>query len=158
MAQCHANNDSGGRYPQLVELLEVARRRIGRDPRDRVFALLGMVSDADTSDLSPNYDLEMSAVFLKAARHFACLGDGTVGFLSEAGTMQQLPDLPSWAPNLTTKKVRDVLSRGRRARPVPQHAAGDTAAVVRPVIDQKILLLNGGIPVTIQELGCHLWT
>jgi hypothetical protein len=98
-----------GRFPLLVELLEVARRRMATDPRDRIFALRGMISDGDSDYIKPNYDLDTSEVFLKAARHFAFHGGHSLDFPAECGTLQQLSGLPSWMPKPDCQQGRRCL-------------------------------------------------
>jgi len=42
---------------------------ISTDPRDKVFAMLGMATDADSPELQPDYEVSPQTVFPRAAYH-----------------------------------------------------------------------------------------
>lgn len=54
------------------------------DPRDRLFALLGLASDGDDPSLIPNYVESIEIVFLRYSNRFVRHGDG-INLLYQAG-------------------------------------------------------------------------
>jgi hypothetical protein len=85
----------------LYRLLQAAcsyTRRIHRpeatDPRDTVYALLGLSSDAEERGIYPDYTKPCWQVFAKVSRIYMKLEDGP-GFLSLCYFPKQQPDLPS---------------------------------------------------------------
>jgi hypothetical protein len=84
----------------LIQLL--ARIRVGReagDPRDRIFALLGMAADAEALRIIPNYaDTNSCAdVYCNATR--AMIASGHVDILAFSQWIKTDPDVPSWVPD-----------------------------------------------------------
>jgi len=95
--------------PVLIEDL-MARfvRSQATDPRDKVFALLGLVSHALEESILPDYQKSASEVYTNMAKHLL-RRDFLVKAIPEAGigNPRKLPDLPSWvldwSAQLTTR-------------------------------------------------------
>ncbi|KIW71088.1 hypothetical protein PV04_03296 [Phialophora macrospora] len=109
-----------GRKPSLVELLGMTAYRRASDPRDRIYALLGIADKPPLVDLEPDYSLDVAELYVKTAQ--ACIAStnslGILGFagLAERGALdgddagaeeEMAPSsyldvearLPSWVPN-----------------------------------------------------------
>jgi len=84
----------------LIDLL--SRNRVGReatDPRDRIFALLGIAADAEALRIIPNYaDTNSCAVVYCNAAH-ALIASGHVDILAFSQWSKKDPTMPSWAPD-----------------------------------------------------------
>ena len=83
----------------LITKLELSQFHLSTDPRDRIYALLGLASDGesyiDAVTYSPNWKYE--AVFKKFARMFIDRGHG-MRLLYQAGTSSDWLKSPSWVP------------------------------------------------------------
>ena len=83
----------------LITKLEFSKFQMSTDPRDRVYALLGLASDGksyiDAVTYSPDWKYE--AVFKKFAKMFVENGHG-MKLLYQAGTCSDWLKLPSWVP------------------------------------------------------------
>jgi hypothetical protein len=81
----------------LIRLL--AKIRIGRaatDPRDRIYALLGMAADAKRLDIVPDYDEKNSCIGLYRKTARAIIASGQVDLLSFSQTNKVKDGVPSW--------------------------------------------------------------
>ena len=82
----------------LLEVLEIARQSSSTDPRDKVYALLNLCSDATSALIQPDYNLDTSEVFTKVACALIRAGQGP-RLLLNAGVLDQTSSLPSWVPD-----------------------------------------------------------
>ncbi|MCJ1254925.1 hypothetical protein MMC24_002741 [Lignoscripta atroalba] len=87
----------------LLSLLERSRATLATDPKDKLYSLLGLVSDevrqAIRVDYSPSYSVTQT--FTDVARYLA----GTpyaLSLLEHAGISRNISNLPSWVPDWTT--------------------------------------------------------
>ncbi len=89
----------------LGKLLEKFREFKATDPRDRVYALLGLMGDDIPQSLTPRYgpDVTVQQVFLNATRYVLREPDHGLFVLAFAGTgyAGRLGGLPSWVPDWT---------------------------------------------------------
>jgi hypothetical protein len=67
------------------------------DPRDTIFALLGLSSDSSTLGINVNYDLTPQTCFIQASK--ALLRQGHLRLLWLASLSKVVQDLPSWVPD-----------------------------------------------------------
>ena len=83
----------------LITKLESSRHHMSTDPRDKIYALLGLASDGkdymDGLTYSPDWKYE--AVFKNFAKMFIERGHG-MSLLYQAGTCSDWLRLPSWVP------------------------------------------------------------
>ena len=121
-------------YPQcrsLIELLSSFRKCICSDPRDKVYALLGLANDQGAHQMvSVDYSKSVEAVYLECAEFLVRNGDG-VEMLIHAGILQGCNDtrndtgvdlsLPSWVPNWSREMFTTINMWGE-----PYRAAGET--------------------------------
>lgn len=91
----------------LLELLFLTRGFQATDPRDKLFALIGLAGDVLSSDweITPNYDLSVVEVYHRFAlwhltrkRQFEVF---SFGRNQNVPLSSQLEALPSWVPDLT---------------------------------------------------------
>ncbi|RYP30073.1 hypothetical protein DL767_006424 [Monosporascus sp. MG133] len=84
---------------QLLRLLDLARDFMAADPRDKVYAILGLIIDADTYNLDVDYDVSVEELYTRVALQIA-VRHGWAAVLRRAGTEQRrLERLPSWVPD-----------------------------------------------------------
>ena len=83
----------------LIELLMRMRFFKATDPRDKVYAVLPLVSDRDkvAKRLKPDYTLSVEAVYTKLAVE-AIRGDGSLHIIGTAG-MRRKVAVPTWVPD-----------------------------------------------------------
>lgn len=99
---------------ELPDLLRLGRRCQSEDPRDRVFALLGLVVDAEAESLLADYERSTPEIFTWIARYLANTGTaadvlGNLTVCNYSPGSQRLPEfrnqlhwqLPSWVPDWT---------------------------------------------------------
>jgi hypothetical protein len=103
------------------DLLDFARAKVCSDPRDRVFAMLGMAGKGFQDRIQIAYSKESAKDAIQTYIHCAkaCIEEGMPMILELVGRRQRIPDLPSWCPNLDvyTEKAYGQMFR-------PWHRAG----------------------------------
>lgn len=88
------------RLPLRLLLFET-RDRECKNPRDKVYALLGLMFEASNVLIQPDYMLAIEQVYANTAR-FITAADSSLDFICEHEPQDLLPGLPSWAPDLRT--------------------------------------------------------
>jgi hypothetical protein len=85
--------------PTLWELLLAFKACSGQatDPRDHVFALLGLAGDAGKLGLRPDYSLSVADCYTQVAKAFIC--DGCMRLLWLCEYQDSELHLPSWVPD-----------------------------------------------------------
>ena len=122
------------------------------EPRDRIFALLGVAKDAIELGLRPDYEKPIEDVYTQAAG--AWLTHGCIEILTFCQFPKLGVDLPSWVPDW----------RGPVRRPCGEYkeiskfaAAGDSVQLGQlDGLDHTIIRIQGIRVDTIQSIG-HLW-
>ncbi|KAI1079009.1 heterokaryon incompatibility protein-domain-containing protein [Whalleya microplaca] len=101
----------------LLELLFLTRNFQASDPRDKLFALIGLANDVHSSDweVLPNYSLAVLEVYHRFALWYITRRRNielfSFGVDRDAPPLAGLDTLPSWVPDLT---------RSDMARPFPK--------------------------------------
>ena len=89
--------ESTGHYSSKLSTLLIERRAcLATDPRDKVFAILGLAHDA--APLRPDYSQSIQEVYVKAAEHILSY-DKNIKLLSEVKGLRLDSGLPSWVPD-----------------------------------------------------------
>ena len=88
----------GREFSDLEQLLPHGRTCQATDPRDRVFAFLGL-ADPQMYGLAPDYRLPLRQVMIDAAKAVMS-ATSKLGLLAAAQNPSRQNGLPSWAPNL----------------------------------------------------------
>ncbi|KAI0412591.1 HET-domain-containing protein [Xylaria grammica] len=84
---------------RLIDLLDISRGCKANDPRDKVYAILGLVIDRDSRGLAADYSLCVKDLYVKVALHLA-LQHGWDNVFRRAGVEHRsIHTLPSWAPD-----------------------------------------------------------
>jgi hypothetical protein len=88
--------NSGLRQP-LRELIRECRYRRATDPRDKIYALLGLMGDSKNNLLQPDYTKPVAEVYAHATQHFIIQSES----LDPICGWQTLgrDELPSWVPD-----------------------------------------------------------
>lgn len=86
----------------LLDLLLLARQCQASDPRDKVFAILGLLPSGRIDDIEADYTLTTEQVYTRVALHLAKTR-GWKSVLTHAGLLGResslLTELPSWVPD-----------------------------------------------------------
>jgi hypothetical protein len=99
----------GGRM-RLTDLLEQFRFWKATDPRDKVYALIGLSTGAGR-DFPIDYTKSVTRVYMDLVIHLISL-DKNLDILSHSSVSRTLGDLPLWAPDWSSGK-NDSLPPGR---------------------------------------------
>lgn len=81
---------------KLVDLLPLLQTALVSDPRDYVFALLGLSHDLELPDLKIEHSMPVEVIYIQVANALVRQGDGYKMLLSADG---QKLKLPSWVPD-----------------------------------------------------------
>ncbi|KAK1830339.1 heterokaryon incompatibility protein-domain-containing protein [Podospora conica] len=99
----------GGGLP-LDVLLERHRDTEATDPRDKIYAFLGLASDAaqdgesGLDGLQVDYRAPVALVYTRTARYLCSLhGDLRILRLRESNSERRVPGLPSWVPDFSAR-------------------------------------------------------
>ncbi|KAJ2898048.1 HET-domain-containing protein [Zalerion maritima] len=145
-----------GEHFDLEFQLAHARTFRATDPRDRVFALLGIVTDEDRAAVRPDYAADAAALYVAVAWYFV-RSTGCLGILEHAGCFGRNIDLlPSWAPDWSITLPENYMSlvdvcHGAYWLDVEKHAL-----VATDVGDDKRLCVDGVRIDLVDAVGCVL--
>ena len=99
-----------GKKLDLEMLLDTARSFSATDPRDKIFALLGMAKEVGEDQdmatlLQPDYSKSVQQVFTEVTGASLTRGDLVLLSSVERQNMRQITGLPSWVPDFTAVSV-----------------------------------------------------
>ncbi|KAK3340003.1 heterokaryon incompatibility protein-domain-containing protein [Lasiosphaeria hispida] len=143
----------------LLELLTRCRFRQASDPRDKVYALLGLEDgeDQDTQvsalGIEPDYRRSETEVYCHTARHLL-LHSADLNMLG-ASTATTNQTLPSWVPDWSNAAAAGPhpLMHDARGRPRGTHASRGTQNTPRFSGDGRVLVLGGHELTTITRVS-----
>jgi hypothetical protein len=142
--------------PSLLELVINNRPAKCSDPRDRLFAFLGMSSGTVLSDLPPDSGETVDKTYLRAAQYFIGTGDGAA-LLNQASTVRRSLSLPSWVPDWDAPLGPDsqVLAQPRFVTYISKifTTGGDGEKLMRVGESANALLVRGFIFDIVSVLG-----
>jgi hypothetical protein len=132
----------------LSQLLVAQRRCKSTDPRDKVYALLGVAYDAlapQPSSLKVDYGLTIAEVYRMSVEEVV-KDEKKLDVICASGTRDSANNLPSWCPDwsMDSSKDGEPSPLWDPNEPRAYWAAGETEAVVQ-------FLESGGIPVLVAE-------
>jgi hypothetical protein len=81
----------------LLRLLNRNIRHCASNPKDQVYALLGLAYDGGASELDPRYDQTVVETYTQTCGYFVSKDE--VEFLHATGAPHKIPGLPSWVPD-----------------------------------------------------------
>lgn len=139
------------------EVLFRTRTRAATDPRDHIFALLGVLPALAGSTVV-DYTPPVPQVYIAAAR-FCITEDRSLRILSAAGLHDDDADLPTWVPDWREGGLRRLWVTESAST---YHAAENTVPVILPFPDRNVLRLRGifvGVLVRVQQANQfgHSW-
>lgn len=105
------------RKPYVSHILTFARKKASTDPKDKIFALLGLLKELDFRCITPDYGKSLEEIYREAAV-MAITGDQDLFILFQAPSDKRQPGLASWAPDWSDpgweeSDMRTALTRGR---------------------------------------------
>jgi hypothetical protein len=144
LRQTYSNPYVHHRY-DLLQLLELCSYAESTEPRDKLFALLSLASDAGDPMLDPDYVSPLEDVMLRYAQVFVERGN-TMNLLYRAGTSKNsIPGCPSWIPDWTRESRPRTISTWRcRQTGAGFTATKDTTTRARiDANDSRVLVVAG---------------
>ncbi|KAH0565682.1 hypothetical protein GP486_000922 [Trichoglossum hirsutum] len=85
--------------PSLLDLARRSKHQKATDPRDNIYALLGLSNEHSTPGLQPDYTELATNTYRRFATHFVNTGDGARLLIEAAHSSGSDPELPSWVPD-----------------------------------------------------------
>jgi len=89
----------------VLEILVEIRGRASTDPRDKVFALHGILTAFEANFPNPSYDKPAEQVFRETAEAVVRHDTRNMHILYHVSSQNRMPDLPSWAPDWSDPDV-----------------------------------------------------
>jgi hypothetical protein len=114
------------RQRTLLKLASLARGRKARDPRDLIFALLGMVESTSARILA-DYSKPLVEVYALAAHFSIKESPHSLDFLTYTGTqllvdpLQQWETWPSWVPSFPYEHLSRISRKRLGSGPMPKN-------------------------------------
>ena len=124
------------------------------DPRDKIYALLGIATDTEDVMLNPDYEASVEEVYARTARYLL-QRDASIVILHKAGTgyPRKRERLPSWVPQWEWNSVEeDCLCFGGMHKWSKYKAAGDSIPKVRS-LGPNILAFHGVVVDEVRDIS-----
>ncbi|KAI9786881.1 MAG: hypothetical protein M1839_005112 [Geoglossum umbratile] len=85
--------------PSLLDLARRSKHQKATDPRDNIYALLGLCNEYSTPGLQPDYTEPAANTFRRFATYFVNTGGGARLLIEAAHSSGSDLELPSWVPD-----------------------------------------------------------
>lgn len=108
--------ESGRYHTDLLGILANYRYYKATDPRDKVYALLGLVTETMTDISTCDYFLDTPTVYLQVAKH-CVLHRGSLECLGYCNPSLRNSELPSWVPDWRYPGVRHPFAKWSKHKP-----------------------------------------
>jgi hypothetical protein len=141
-------------YKGILHILAAAREKKATEPKDKIFALFGVMKDLGLDLPLPDYQKSLEEVYTEAA--IACIDyDKCLDILFEVPSDHRCSKLPSWVPDWSdigwkTSDPRKALLRNRF------QAGRSGSSQEKFVLDQRRLLVSGILVDSILDCGAPL--
>jgi hypothetical protein len=99
----------------LAETVDIFIPRQATDPRDKIFGLLGIVSDATDSAWEPDYTIPVQDLYAAVTHRFMEKGHSSWWKAAGLSSPRNIKELPSWVPDFSARVG---------ASPLRGHSAG----------------------------------
>jgi hypothetical protein len=143
-------NEKGLKSIPLLDLLRMSRNFACKDPRDRIYAILGLASDVDALGIVRDYSKTAEEVFIDAAVRL--LQANSVDLLNLVSNTKEIK-LPSWVPDWSPPRSRLLSKPGLVLIPATEYcASGDTACSWNFNRDQSLLTVKGAVSDVIRTI------
>jgi hypothetical protein len=137
-----------GEHLSYEQLLLWAQYYNATDPRDKLFALLGMAPDVEDEAFDPDYMESPESVYTRmTAKIFTKNRSLALLCAAGIGLERNLNSLPTWVPDYSTAPTVAPLGIS------PAFRASGTSAIQPQCIDRRKLKLTGIIIDTVDKLG-----
>jgi hypothetical protein len=142
--------------PALLDLLKLHGSKSSTDPRDKVYGLMGIASDA--SSFGPiNYERSPRATFIHIARRIIS-NTKKLNMICLKQNDNNAYLLPSWVPDWERRNLYPThRAVGLHIRDPPFKASGDTQANVKFLEDGEVLVASGFVVDTITTAAQPLY-
>ena len=146
----------------MMNLWSFRGRKCG-NPRDKVYALLGICKDVRMGDITINYSFSVARVYYEAAK-FIFRKERSLKLLSACQSYGSSVELPSWVPDWSIdarfRPMRSIINweAGEEEEEVRRtfNAAGSRSAQVNISDDMRMMTTRGLVCATISFLGTEL--
>ncbi|KAK2762152.1 hypothetical protein FQN54_001160 [Arachnomyces sp. PD_36] len=147
------NNHKNVRYVPLQNILQDCLHFRSSDPRDRIYAFLGLTNDGSRDAIVPDYTKSIEDVYTDAMRFMLTHDGSAIRMLLRAGIgypRKSGANLPSWVPDFSDDKPTVFTVRGAGV-----HKAGSTYLpnMVLPAERPELFALKGSIVAEVKDLG-----
>lgn len=129
----------------MAETADIFIPHQSTDPRDKIFALLGIVSDATDSAWEPDYSIPVHDLYTAVTHRF--MEKGRPNWWKSAGLShpRNIEELPSWVPDLSARVG---------ASPLRGHSAGGKGPCEFTMFrERECIRFEGYVLAEIMELG-----
>jgi hypothetical protein len=147
MEALRQRNVEGRNPPSLLALLDRDSIKESTDPRDQIYAMLGISDTSDEPELLPNYGQDIQQTYGRVCRWFLSQTPEGPRFLNLVGLPRSQPQLPSWVPDFSTAKALGTL----RNRGFSYNAGGDGGVKWHVTEDLRTLIARGEIVDVVNE-------
>ena len=148
----------GRRHALLLHIINHIRPLEASDPRDKVYAAIGVVNriepDGYGSVIDPRYDLTVAEVYERATLLFLeQLPWLAILSAVEDRSTRKIADLPSWIPDFSSRHADNSLRRLVCGDPMPHYASFGQPLGSCWSVKASILSLRGGCLDKVTHLG-----
>ncbi|KIM98489.1 hypothetical protein OIDMADRAFT_128054, partial [Oidiodendron maius Zn] len=148
-----------GEKSPLLTLLKLFSVTEATQPRDHLFALLGLASDTEDKSFDPDYEAPLGEIIRRYAATFVQKGRA-IEMLLDAGISPAAPQLPSWVPDWTRSAPQPFLIPdpiGMKNQSSNLNAIYHASANLPPKIQYDtatdLLVIEGGIVDRVGQIG-----
>jgi hypothetical protein len=141
----------GTQLPDLMQLIDLSRNAQQKDSRDKIYAILGLVSSDITESVVPDYNAPLVDVYRDFCWNIIQL-TGSLEIIYQGSSCQNRNNsLPSWLPDFEMATPDDLLSSTRYKG---FRAAGETRPACELTQNKSFLVCRGFRLDTVHALGC----
>lgn len=146
-----------GGKPALIDLLKQFRYWRATDPRDKIYALVGM-SSGYGRDFPIDYTKSVTRIYMDLVIYLVN-HEKTLDIISHSSTLKSLDGLPSWAPDWSIEGIPSLSSRTELLRRKNKLRIYSVSANVEPRItfrEPNVLAIAGMVLDTVRLAGDEL--